>query len=149
VAIYRPSRSRWPLAVAAAVVGAAIGLVVGLLLAGGEPDPGAVVSDVRADVRAARGLLDVVKVEYQEAVSDGEVTTVQEYGGARDALGRSRARFDKAARVLEPLDRRATEKIVDAYARVAQMMGETAPAHDVLDQIDHLDSLLEGITGGP
>ena len=147
MAIYRPSRARWPIALAAAVVGVAIGLVAGLSLADTGPHPGAVVSDVRANVRAATALLDVVKVEYQEAVSGGEVTTVQEYGGARDALGRSRARFDRAARVLEPLDHEAAERIGDAYQRLAQMMGETAPAQDVLDQIDRLASLLEDIAG--
>jgi hypothetical protein len=126
-------------------VGLLVGLVTGYLLAQDEPDPLALVADVRADVRAAAELLDVAKVEYRESVSDGEVASVREYGGARDALGRSRARFDRAARVLEPLDHRAAAQIDNAYERLGRMMGETAPSHDVIEAIEGLSSRLGAI----
>ena len=145
MAIYRPTRPRWPAAAAGAIVGLLVGLVAGYLLTRGEPDPRALVADVKADVRAAAELLEVAKVEYRESVSGGEVTSVQEYGGARDALGRSRTRFDRAARVLASLDRARAAQIDNAYQRLGRMMGETAPSGEVIEAIDGLSSRLDAI----
>ena len=95
MAIYRPSKPRWPALVGAVVMGLVIGLGAGILLRPG-PDPVAAARDLSADLDGAAGLLEVAQVEYEESVSGSRVTSPREYGAAQAALARSRTRFREA-----------------------------------------------------
>jgi hypothetical protein len=127
MAIYRPTRRRWPLALAAGCLGLGAGVGVGALVARGSPDPVAAVRALRADLAGAAALLEVVEVEYRESVARGRVVAEAEYRGARDALERSRTRYlaaRPALRVLDPAAADAIDRAYDALAALVDRRGD-------------------------
>src|SRR5687768_16798940 len=95
MAIYRPPKRRWTVAVATGLIGLLLGLLLGWGLLRPEPDPADVLGDLRATLISAAGTLEVVAIEYAESVEDGEVVAEPEYRGARDALASSRQTYEE------------------------------------------------------
>jgi hypothetical protein len=141
VAIYRPSKPRWPALLGAAVMGLLIGLGAGILLRP-DPDPVAAARDMSADLAGAAGLLEVAQVEYEESVSGTEVISPREYRAARAALSRSRNRFGDARPALEALSDSAAKAIDAGYDRIQALMGEPAPPVRVAAALRRLARLL-------
>jgi hypothetical protein len=141
VAIYRPSKPRWPALLGAAVIGLLIGLGAGILLRP-DPDPVAVARDLRADLDGAAGLLEVAQVEYEESVSGSRVTSPREYRAAGAALSRSRNRFGDARPALEALSDPAAKAIDAGYDRTQALMDEPAPPARIEAALRRLARLL-------
>ena len=145
MAIYRPRRARWPFVVAGFVVGVAVGLGIAAAALGDRPrDLDEASARIEAALTRAAGLLEVVEIEYREAVVDGQVVRETELEGARDALRRSRAEYDA---VRGPLGRVAPERsaAIDAgYERLGSLVEARAPATEVAAEAEALRRLLAG-----
>lgn len=144
VAIYRPPKARWPLAVAFGIGGVLIGLVVGLALGRTDPDPEEAGREIRAALVSAAGSLEVAAIEYEESVSDGEVTREAEYEGALGALNSSRARYDEVRPVLVSLFPSLVEPIDDLYGEIEQSMRSRRDPAQVSAELQRLESILKG-----
>lgn len=144
MAIYRPPKPRWPLAAGAALVGLLIGVAVGFALGDREPDPTEVAGEVRAELVAAAGSLEVAEIEYEESVSDGEITRQAEYDGAVSAVESSEDRFRAVAPAVEALAPERTQEIESLYADCSSAMTERVDPTEVASCLDQLRALLEG-----
>src|SRR5687767_9345734 len=105
MAIYRPPRSPWRARLL--VVGAGLligGLIVWAVLPEGEPSPAERAAQVRSELIAAEGALEIVAIEYAESVRNGKIVAQAEYDGAKAALARSRARYESVRADLLPDD---------------------------------------------
>lgn len=144
MAIYKPPKARWPLAVFSGVLGLLIGLGIGFVLGGEEPDADEGVRLVQQELIAAAAALEVAGIEYAESVDDGRVVTEAEYNGALDALESSRERFETVKDALALLSPRQAEEIATAYEEATSAMEATESEQDVQELLDGLDELLTG-----
>jgi hypothetical protein len=144
MAIYRPPRSRWPLAVAFGVGGALVGLVTGLSLGSSDFDPQEAGREIKTVLVSAAGSLEVAGVEYEESVDDGEVIRETEYEGALGALNRSRARYDEVRSVLTSLFPSQVEPIDELYIKIEGLMQSREDAARVTAALEELQSVLKG-----
>ena len=147
MAIYRPPKARWPLAVAAFVVGGLIGLLGGFLLRS-DPAPEEVAAEVETELAAAAGSLEVVAIEYEESVVDGAVAKDAEYRGARAALDSSRARYDEVAGAVEALAPDRAAAIAAAYEDADAQMHDLVAADELMATLTELEELLRGGSSG-
>lgn len=143
MAIYRPPKARWPLALAAVIGGFLFGLVTGLLLSS-DPAPADVASDVRAKLVEAATVLDVVPVEYEEGVEGDEIVAEREYEAAGDALDRSRARYEEVEAAVEALAPERAGDLAAAYDEVARMIDEVEDPAAVEAALERLQEELRG-----
>lgn len=144
MAIYRPPKPRWPLAVAFGVTGLVVGLLTGLALGGSDPDPREAGQEIKAALVSAAGSLEVAGIEYEESVSDGEVTKEAEYEGALSALDSSRARYDEVRPVLVSLFPSQVEPIDDLYGEIERLMRSRSDPAQVKAALEELESVLKG-----
>jgi hypothetical protein len=144
VAIYRPPKARWPLAVAFGVGGVLVGLITGLALRSSDPDPEEAGREIKAALVSAAGSLEVAAIEYEESVADGEVTRETEYEGALSALDSSRARYGDVRPVLVFLFPSQVEPIDDLYGEIEQLMRSRSDPTQVNAALQELESILKG-----
>jgi hypothetical protein len=144
MAIYKPPKARWPLAIFVGVVALLIGVGIGLLLGNEEPNAEEGVRLVQQELTGAAVGLEVAGIEYTEAVENGEVTNDAEYQGSLDALESSRDRFESVRDALAALAPDLAESIATAYEETAGAMESRAPAEDVQALLDELSGLLKG-----
>lgn len=144
MAIYRPPQARWPLAVAFGVGGVVVGLITGLALASPDPDPEEAGQEIKAALVSAAGSLEVTAIEYEESVSDGEVTREAEYEGALSALESSRARYDDVRPVLTSLFPSQVEPIDERYDEIERLMRSRSDPAQVKAALEELESVLKG-----
>lgn len=144
MAIYRPPRPRWPLAAGVGVACLLVGSAVGLALGGRPPDPEEVARDLRSDLVAAAGSLEVAEIEYAESVSGGEVTREAEYEGALDAIASSQARYEEVAPAVASVAPSRAEEIAVLYDQCEGLMRDRARPRVVGPCFDDLRGLLTG-----
>lgn len=126
-----PARRRWPLIVAAAVLGVIVGLLIGLAVAGGEDsDPEGAVRDAQATADRAAAILETVPIEYGQAVRGGEAPE-EGLRGAVGAVERSRSVYMDVRPVISLVDARTATEIDHAYPRLAVAIRARRPAHEV------------------
>lgn len=142
MAIYRPPKPRWPLALISALVGVGAGIIIALVLAG-DPDPRDAALDAKAELSSAAGSLEVAAIEYDESVENGEIVNENEYRGAQGALTSSRARFDEARAVLEVLAPDVAESLAAGYDRVAGLMEDLEDPAEVEAALQELATQLK------
>lgn len=123
-----------------------MGLVTGLALGADDADPTEAAHAIRAELIAAAGSLEVVAIEYEESVADGEIVAEAEYEGALGALASSRERYDLVRPALVSLLPAHVEPIDALYDDVERSMSARADATEVADTIEQLIALLEGET---
>jgi hypothetical protein len=148
VAIYRPPKARWPLALAVGVIALLAGIAIGLLLGSSDPDPVEATQKVKAELVAAAGALEVAAIEYEESVSEGEVERQEEYDGALDAIDSARDRFVAVRPALASLVPALADEIDDAFANSEQLMGDLADPAEVGAALGELEGLLKGDVPG-
>ena len=144
MAIYRPPKPRWPLAIGVGVISLFIGLGTGLALGTKKPDPTEVATDLRRGLVAAAGSLEVAEVEYTESVSNGEITRQAEYEGALGAIESSRDRYREVAPAVEAVVPSRSEEIEARYEECAGAMRDRAAPTEVTQCLAELRDLLEG-----
>jgi hypothetical protein len=146
MAIYKPPKARWPLAVFAGALSLLLGIGIGFALGQEEPDPAEGVRLVQQELAAAAAGLEVAGIEYTEAVQDGEVVSDPEYQGSLDAIGNSRTRFESVEAALATLAPELAEQIADGYEEAESAMEERAPDEDVQALLEELSGWLKGDT---
>jgi hypothetical protein len=144
VAIYRPPKPRWPLAVGAGLVSLLVGFAIGLGVGGRDPAPAEVASGLRSDLVAAVGSLEVAEIEYAESVSDGEIASQTEYDGALDAIDSSESRYREVEPAIESLVPARAEEIGNRYDECSSAMRERADPPEVTECLTGLGELLKG-----
>ncbi len=143
MAIYRPPKPRWPMAIATGALGVLVGLGVGYLLGDKPPDPTDSVRAIRTSLISAAGSLEVAAVEYEESVVDGEVIRAREYEGALAAVRSSRSKLSDVRAALDELAPERIAAIDEGYDEVVALMEDGADATEVQGALDDLRSLLE------
>ncbi|MFN2389409.1 MAG: hypothetical protein ABR575_07385 [Actinomycetota bacterium] len=146
MAIYRPPKPRWPLAIAVGSVCLLIGTGIGIAIGNREPSAPEVAADLRADLISAAGSLEVAEIEYTESVSDGEITREAEYDGALGAIESSRTIYSDVAPVLGALAPSRSEEIEALYDDCSSAMRARSDASDVTECLTELSNLLKGET---
>jgi hypothetical protein len=145
--ISMPVRRRWPAAVAGAIVGAAVGLVIGLAVSGGDDsDPVEAVRDARSTASRAAGILDVVPIEYGQAVQSGGEAE-EGLRGAQGAVERSRSVYQEVRPVVSLIDPQAATAIDHRYARLLAAIGKRSRAPQVNRATERLQELLRESLG--
>lgn len=123
-----------------------IGFGIGFALGGRDPEPQDVAADLRADLVAAAGSLEVAEIEYQESVSEGEVTRRAEYEGALGAIDSSRSTYREVEPAIAALVSDRADEISALYDQCASAMRERADATEVTGCLTELRELLKGET---
>ena len=149
MAIYRPPKARWPVALAAALGGLLVGLLVGAVALSDDPDPRDAVVEIQSTLVSAAGSLEVAGIEYDEAVEGTEVAQDAEYDGALAAIESSRARYGEVRGALDVLAPAYAEGVDSLYAECRELMDAPAEVTAVLECLDHLESVLEEGPGPP
>jgi hypothetical protein len=151
MSLYREPRGRriWPLAVTA-ILAAGVGLGIGLLVAPDEEDPSvsAAIEELRGEVAPAISALELVTIEYPQAVRGGEVVAETELAAARSQAEQAQATVVAAESDLAALDPAATERAVsDLDELVAEIDAEADP-RSVEDLATRARASLEATVGG-
>ena len=144
MAIYRPPKPRWPLAIAVGIAGLVTGLGAGMALGSSDPDPAAAASILKTNLVSAAGSLEVAAIEYTEAVSGGRVVSEAEYSGALDALRSSRSKYSAVRSALSSLFPRQVESIDSLYDEAEDLMSARADATEVATLLEDLQLVLKG-----
>jgi hypothetical protein len=142
MAIYRPPKPRWPLAIATGAVGILIGVLIGIVVGGTDPDPVEAAEETRAALVSAAGTLEVVAIEYEESVDSGTVVKEAEYRGALDALESSRRRFESSLPAIEVLAPDRGDELAAGYEELERLMSEKAEPQEVETTAEDLAELL-------
>ena len=146
MAIYRPNRSRWPLAVAVGLIALVVGVIATLAFTGGDEESSGA-EEIQSSLFAAAGSVEVAGIEYEEAVGDsGAVASNSELSGARDALQSGRSQYQAVRADLAALAPERTEKLDAAFDAAEELMEQEAPATEVVDALEALEELLKGGT---
>lgn len=143
MAIYRPPKPRWPLAVATAVVGVLVGFLGGYLMGDKPPEPTDSISAIKTSLLSASGSLDVASVEYRESVVSGTVERPREYEGALGAVRSSREQFTEVRGALTSLGVERVDAIDDLYDEIEAAMEARADVDEVEEALSELRALLE------
>jgi len=142
MAIYRPPKPRWRVAVGAGLAGLLVGAVAGFAAGDKEPDPLEGARALQVDLTRAAGPLEVVAIEYEEAVPAGEVVAEAEYQGGLAALRSSRGRFEEVREALSVFDPARTDEIAAGYDELQRLMESHADPEDVRALTEELRDLL-------
>ncbi|HWL64694.1 MAG TPA: hypothetical protein VNP73_01865 [Actinomycetota bacterium] len=144
MAIYRPPKARWPLALGTGIASLLIGAAIGLAIGTQDPDPVESAQALRSTLVAAAGSIEVAAIEYEEAVVDGTVEREAEYEGSLAALDSSNARYREVRSALELLAPEAADEIDSLFGRCRSLMEETADAERVTECLADLELVLTG-----
>lgn len=146
MAIYRPPKPRWPLALGVGLACFLIGMGIGIAIGNREPAPAEVAANLQADLVSAAGSLEVAEIEYTESVSDGEITRQAEYDGALGAIDSSRAIYEEVAPALDALAPTRSQDIAGLYEECSDAMRARADTDEVTTCLTELSDLLKGET---
>lgn len=144
MAIYKPPKARWPLALFVGIAAFLLGIGIGLLLGKEEPNAAEGIRLVQQEMTSAAAGLEVAGIEYSEAVDDTGVVSDAEYQGALDALESSRTRYETVHDALATLSPDLAGDISIGYEEAAAAMQDEAPPDEVDALLDELSSQLKG-----
>lgn len=138
MSLYREAHRRrlWPVVLAAALAGA-IGLAVGLLIGGSDEEVtiAEATLELREEVQPALASLELVEIEYSEALKDGDVVAETEYEAAATHADEAEGVFEAAIADLQVLDPAATERASVSLARLGRLIEERADGEVVTDEV--------------
>jgi hypothetical protein len=150
MAIYRPRRSPWPLALAMAVVALLIGFGIGFAVFGTRPpDLDAATEVIEGQLADARGLLEIVSIEYREGAPDGSIASQSEYAAAGQAADRARAAYDEVAGAVRTLAPERATAIEDGFDELDALIADVAPPDAVDDAAGALIASLSATGASP
>jgi hypothetical protein len=143
MAIYKPRASRWPLLLAVGAVALVIGFAAGALFAGSKPvDLAGAARTIGDDLQGSAGLLEVVEIEYREALSASG--TQAEFQAALDNLDRSRERYDGVRSALVEIDPGRVSRIDGGFDSVRAALEARVEVDQVAADIEVLRGELSG-----
>ena len=144
MAIYRPRRSPWPLAIGIGLLMLLIGFGIGYAAFGTRPpDLDAAAAEVQARLSESRGLLEVAAIEYREGAPDGTIVSEAEYGAAEQAVARADAAFAVVAGPMATLAPERVTAISDGFASLNRLIDDLATPDEVDAAVEALTDLLQ------
>jgi hypothetical protein len=123
MSLYRePGRRRAAPILIAAAVSALLGGLAGVLISSGDEEPSLedALEQTQEDVRPALSELELVTIEYSEAVQGGQVVAATEYEASIDHVERAEAAVEGAAPDLELLH---PNELANAQAALGELSG--------------------------
>jgi hypothetical protein len=134
MSLYREARRRrlWlPVAVAGlAVLALVAGVVIGRSTAP-ERSLRDAVENVQENARTASDALELVTIEYREAVANGEIAAETEYEAAQDGIERAHEAFEGIRDELAVLDPGETRRADEALEELERLVARRASPDDV------------------
>ena len=131
MSLYRQAGGRSPRLLAAVLlVGALLGAVAGYVVGRGsveKPSTAEVIADARAELRPVAAGLELVPIEYEGALSGGEVESPTEYEAAKGAVSRTDAALAAAGEDLRAIDQAGYAAAEEAIARLGEAIDSVAP----------------------
>jgi hypothetical protein len=146
MSLYREvGRSRPWITATAVVVALAIGFGAGFATGrstAAEPTLEDAVTALQREIRAATDALELVTIEYEQAVANGAVTAESEYDAARADAARAReifASYREELALLSPDEIAATETALQSLTEQIEALAEpsevTATAEDAMQAL--------------
>lgn len=136
MSLYRQPGSRsFRLAIGAAALGLVVGLAIGLLAGRGGGEPPSLresLASVRDRLRPASSGLELVAIEYREAVRGGRVVAPTEYAAARADLRRARQAIEVSKADLVALQPRLTARLEAQLKELERLVAGRTPAPRVV-----------------
>jgi hypothetical protein len=152
MSLYREARGRslWQFALVAAIA-LAVGIGIGILLAPEQEEPRVAESLVAldAELNRARSALDLVTIEYPQAVADGEVAQETELSAALSQAKTAQSTVAAAEADLLVLDAERTEELGDTIDQLVAAIEEHAESAAVDRLAKRAERTLDSLTGGP
>jgi hypothetical protein len=151
MSLYRQAGRASGRAVAAAAVAGLLAGGLGGYLAGSsgddapEPSVAAAVADLREGLRPVRSALDLVGIEYAQAVRGGRVVAATEYAAARSSVQRARIAFAAQRADVAALSPRGARAIEAGLARLERLIAARAPAERVRAAASATDAALVAV----
>lgn len=135
MSVYRDPAGRRSRLLAAAIVAAAVvGAIAGFVLARATDDDPTLaeqVAELRDELAPALSALELVTIEYREAVRDSEVVEQTEYDAARSQAASAAAAVDSAAEDLSLIAPEETEAAEQGIAELEELIEARADASEV------------------
>ncbi len=144
MAIYRPPRRRFSLRWVLVGVGVVAAIVLFLLARDGGPTAAERRATLRVALVEAEGLLEIVEIEYSEAVENGRVVARSEYEGAVDALARSESRYRIGRSLIAP---EMADDIDALYAEAGDLVVDRVPETTLANHLKELGRALTRSAG--
>jgi len=150
MSLYREARGRslWQIALVGAIA-LAIGIGIGLLLApeNEEPTLAESVAALDADLDRARAALELVTIEYPQAVADGEVAEQTELTAALDQAESAQRTAAAAEADIAVLDAARSERLEETLEQLVVAIEDRAKPAEVDDLATEASAELEALTG--
>jgi hypothetical protein len=150
MSLYREARGRslWQIALVGAIA-LAIGIGIGLLLApeSEEPTLAESVAALDAELDRARAALELVTIEYPQAVADGEVAEQTELTAALDQAESAQRTVAAAEADIAVLDAARSERLEETLEQLVVAIEDRAKPAEVDDLATEASAELEALTG--
>lgn len=143
MAIYRPPKARWPLALAVGAVCLVAGLIAGYLAGGhGSDDPLSAARSLEQSLKGAAVPLDVAALEYRQGVKNGVVVNQDGYSGASANLARARSRYRDVESAVAAFDPTRASELDGSFERAARLIAGKASPDEVSAALERTKELL-------
>lgn len=151
MSLYREAgrRRTLPLLAGAVAIALLAGLIGFLIGDGGNEEPSLAdaVQSVREDTRPAISELELVTIEYGEAVRDGQVVAETEYQAARDHVDRAAESLASVSGDLELLGPDGVAEARAAMSELGTLVEQRAAAAEVDAAVRRAEDALRDATG--
>jgi hypothetical protein len=137
MSLYREVGRRNRAVVAAAVLGLAIGLIGGVFVGRAttsSPSLASQAADLREELREATDALELVVIEYGQAVENGRVVAQTELAAAQADLERAQEVLEQATPDIEAISPGAGATAIGELVRLAALIERRAPTAAVEEQ---------------
>lgn len=152
MSLYRQAGGRDRRVLAGALLGGLlVGLLVGYLAGRGsveEPSAAEVIAEARAELRPVAAGLELVPIEYEGAVSAGEVAAPTEYQAAQSAVARAEAALAASAEDLRAIDAATYAAAEQAVADLSEAIDSRAPPTEIETLASKAGSRVESLAAG-
>ncbi len=144
MAIYRPPKPRWRVGVLGLLAGLAIGGGIGFAIGSPDaPDIDAAVAAIKTGLVRAAGSLEIVAIEYAEAVEDEALVARSEYEGALAAEASSEAEYRRVRAGLRAIVPDGVEAIDAGYTELREAMTGQADEAEIARLVTELERSLK------
>jgi hypothetical protein len=146
MSLYREVRGRPRRLLIAAAVILVLGLVGGFVLgraSKGEPSLAEKVSDFRDDAQQVADALEVLTVEYPQAVRSGHVAAQTEYTGAKKDVDRAQRAFEHIEGDLHAIFPQRVALAAGQLHELEKLVNQAAPPEQVLNQVAKVRETLQ------
>ena len=151
MSLYREARGGVRRLAIVAVLALVVGIVAGFALgrvSKNEPSLAEKVGDTRERYREVPDALELLRIEYPQAVRGSQVIARTEYDAAKADVERARESFDAVADDLRALAPQRVDLAGRQLDALADLVAKPAPPEQVLNQAQKVRETLSGVPLG-